>query len=87
MHKIGFDTHTGRFYVTLKITPTTTVRDLVDQLPAKAKEHWHGHFIYYRFGSLSVDDVIHNVLGQNADSIDIVSFLEDTIRGGYSPRY
>ena len=47
MHKIGFDTHTGRFYVTLKITPTTTVRDLVDQLPAKAKEHWHGHFIYY----------------------------------------
>jgi hypothetical protein len=83
MHEICFDTHTGRYYVTLFITRSTTVRDIVDRLPAEAKKHWHGRFIYYKFGSLSVDDRIRPVLEQNASSIDIVSFLEDTIRGGY----
>ena len=68
--------------MTLYITRSTTVQDLVDRLPAKAKKHWHGHFIYYKFGSLSVDDRIRPVLELNASSIDMVSFLEDTIYGG-----
>lgn len=82
MHQICLNTHTGRYYVTLYITRSTTVQDLVDRLPAKAKKHWHGHFIYYKFGSLSVDDRIRPVLELNASSIDMVSFLEDTIYGG-----
>jgi hypothetical protein len=81
--EIAVDTHVGRYYVSLAITQTTTVRDLVDQLPAEALEHWRGHFIFYKHGKLHANDVIHNVLGQNADSIDIVSFMEDTISGGY----
>jgi len=84
--KIVVDTHVGRYDVSLAIKPSTTVQDLVDQLPAEALKHWRGNFIYYKSGSLSMDDNIHNVLGQNADTTDFVSFLQDTIHGGYFPR-
>ena len=81
--KIDVYTHRGVIGISLVITHTTTVRNLMEEVckrKPKAMDGWRG-FVYCKFAKLHADDVIYKHIGLKEGVIDRVSFFVDTRTG------